>query len=56
MAVFEYIIGMVKTNTKGFYKETIENITSNWLGGSHLSLNIKSVAHGDRPLIAIVYK
>ena len=27
-------IGMVKTNTKVFFKENIENITNNWPGGS----------------------
>ena len=28
------LIGMAKTNTKGFCKETIEKLTKNWPGGS----------------------
>ena len=28
------MIGMVKTNTKGLCKETIENLTKDWTGGS----------------------
>ena len=28
------MIGMVKTNTKVFCKDTIENLTNNWPGGS----------------------
>ena len=28
------MIGMVKTNTKGLCKETIENLTKDWMGGS----------------------
>ena len=28
------LIGIVKTNTKGFWKETIEKLTKDWSGGS----------------------
>ena len=31
------LIGMVKTNTKGFCKDTIEKLTKNWPGGSYLN-------------------
>ena len=50
------MIGMVKTNTKGFLKETIDNITKDWPGGSYLVLNRNPMVTGDRQLIAIVYK
>ena len=50
------LIGMVKTNTKGFCKETIEKLTKNWPGGSYLVLRSKPMVPGDRPLIAIGYK
>ena len=35
------IIYMVKTNTKLFYKDTIENITKDWMGGYYLVLSRK---------------
>ena len=50
------LIGMVKTNTKGFYKETIEKLTKDWTGGSYLVLRSKPMVPGGRPLIAIGYK
>ena len=56
MYVGAYIIGMVKTNTKGFYKENIEKLTKDWIGGYYLVLRSKPVVHGGRPLIAIGYK
>ena len=49
-------IGMVKTNTKGFYKETIENLTKDWPGCYYLVLSINPMVPGDRPLIPIRYK
>ena len=49
-------IGMVKTNTKGFFKETIEKLTKNWPAGSYLVLRSKPMVPGVRPLIAIGYK
>ena len=49
-------IGMVKTNTKGLCKETIEKLTKDWSGGSYLVLRIKPMVPGGRPLIAIGYK
>ena len=49
------LIGMVKTNTKGFYKETIEKLTKGWPGGSYLVLRRKPMVPGDRTLIAISY-
>ena len=56
MEVGAKLIGMVKKNTKGFCKETIENITKYWTGGSYLVLSSKPMVPGDRPLIAIFYK
>ena len=50
------LIGMVKTNTKGFYKETIEKLTKDWPGGSYLVLRSKHLVPGGRPLVAIGYK
>ena len=50
------LIGMVKTNTKGFCKETIEKLTKNWPGGSYLVLRSKHMVPGVRLLIAIGYK
>ena len=47
---------MVKTNTKGFCKDTIEKLTKDWPGGSYLVLRIKPMVPGGRPLIAIGYK
>ena len=49
-------IGMVKTNTKGFCKETIEELTNDWPGGSYLVLRSNPMVPGDRPLISIGYK
>ena len=50
------LIGMVKTNTKGFCKETIEKLTKDCPGGSYLVLRVNAMVPGDRPLIAIGYK
>ena len=56
MEVGAKLIGMVKTNTKGFCKDTIENLTKDWPGGSYLVLRSKARVPGDRPLIDIGYK
>ena len=50
------LICMVKTNTKGFCKETIEKLTKNWPGGSYPVLRSKPMLPGGRPRIAIGYK
>ena len=50
------IIGMVKTNTKGFCKETIDNIIEKWLGGSYLVLRSNNMVPGGIRLITIGYK
>ena len=50
------LIGTVKTNTKGFCKETIEKLTKDWPGGSYLVLRSKPMVPGDSPLIYIGYK
>ena len=49
------LIGVVKTNTKGFCKEIISNITKYWPGGSYLMLRRNPMVPGDRHLIAIGY-
>ena len=56
MEVGAELIGMVKTNTKGLCKETIEKLTKDWPGGSYLVLRNKHMVPGYRPLIAISYK
>ena len=56
MDVGAYMIGMVKTNTKWLYKETIENITKDFPGGSYLVLRRKPMVLGVRPLIDIGYR
>ena len=50
------IIGMLKTNTKGFFKETIEKLTKYCPGGSYLVLSRNPMVPGYRPIIAIGYK
>ena len=35
------VIGEVKTNTKGFSKDTIEKLKNYWTGGSYLILSSK---------------
>ena len=55
MEVGSDIIGVVKTNTKGFYRDTIQNLTNDWTVGSCLLLKSKPMVSGVRPLISIVY-
>ena len=53
MELVAELIGMVKTNTKGLCKETIEKLTKYWPGGSYLMLRSNPMVPGDRPLVAI---
>ena len=53
MDVVADMIDMVETNTKGLFKETIENLTKYWPGGSYLLLRSKPMVPGVRPLISI---
>ena len=55
MEVGAKLVGMVKTNTKGFCKETIEKLTKNWTRGSYLLLVSKPMVLGSRPPIDIYY-
>ena len=48
------LIGMVNTNTKGFYKEKIYKLTKDWPGSLYLMLRSKPMVPRDRPLIYIV--
>ena len=50
------LIGMVKTKTKVLCKDTIDELTKDWPGGSYLVLRRKSMVPRDRPLIYIGYK
>ena len=56
MGVGTYSIGLVKTNIKVLFKDTIEKLTNNWSGGSYLMLKRNHMVPGDRPLISIGYK
>ena len=40
------LIGMVKTDSKVFCKETIVNLTKDWPGGSYLVLRSKHIIPG----------
>ena len=46
MEVGAELISMVKTNTNGFCKETIEKLTKDWPGGSYLVLRSKRMVPG----------
>ena len=56
MDVDDDFIGTMKTKTKGFCKDTTENMTNYWSRVSYLMLNIKTSVHGDRLIIVIRYK
>ena len=56
MVIGAEFIGTVKTNTKGFCKETIKNLTKDCPGVSYLVLRSKPMVPGDRPLITIGYE
>ena len=56
MEVVAYLIGMVITNKRGFYKKTIEKLTKDWPGGSYLVLSSNPMVPRGRLLIAIGYK
>ena len=49
MEVGSKLICMVKTNTKGFCKENIDNLTKELSGGSYLVLRSKPMIPGGRP-------
>ena len=40
------LIGVVKINIKGFFKDNIENLTNNRPGGSYLVLRSKPIVLG----------
>ena len=40
------LIGVVKTNKKGFCKDTIEKLTNYWSGGSYLVFRSKPMVPG----------
>ena len=40
------LIGVVKTNTKGFFRATIEGLKKDWPGGSYIVLEIKHMVPG----------
>ena len=47
------LIGVVKTNTKGFFKATIEGLTKDRPGRYYIVLGSKPMSPGERPLLAI---
>ena len=49
-------IDMVKTNTKGFSKETNKKLIKDWTGGSYLVLRRNPMVPGGTSIIAIGYK
>ena len=49
------LIGVVKTNTKLFCKETIEKLSKDWPGGSYFILRSKPMVPRGRPIMAIGY-
>ena len=51
-----YFIGVVKTNTKGLFKDIVEKITKDWPVSSYLMLRSNPMVTGGRPLIFIGYK
>ena len=51
-----YLIGMVKIDTKGFCKATIEGLMKDWPGGSYIVLRSKPMVPGERLLLTIGYK
>ena len=55
MEVGSNLIGMVKTKTKLFFKETNEKLTRYWTGCSYLMLRIKHMVPRVRSIIAINY-
>ena len=56
MEVGAKLIGMVKIDTKGFCKDTIDMLKNDWPGGSYLVLRSKPMVPSERPLISISYK
>ena len=50
------LIGAVKTNTKVFFKATIEGLTKDRPAGSYIVLRSKPMVIGEMPLLSIGYK
>ena len=53
VGVGDDFIGFLKTNTKGFCKENMKNLTMGWPGGFYMVLKINTMVTGDTPIIAI---
>ena len=49
------LIGMEKTNTKGFCEATIDGLTKDCLGGSYIVLRRNPMVPVDSPLLTIGY-
>ena len=54
-SVYVGFIGIVKTNTKGFFKYTIEELAKDWSSGSYIVFSSKPIVPGERSLISIGY-
>ena len=50
------LIGMVKTNTKGFCKAMIEGLMKDWPSGYYIVLSSKTLVPGERTILDIGYK
>ena len=50
------MVGMVKTDTNGFCKYAIDNLTKYWPVDSYLVFKRNSLVPGDRPIVSIGYK
>ena len=55
MEIVDDLIGIFKTNTKVFCKDTTERLTKDWTEGSYLILRIKPMVPRARSLIDIDY-
>ena len=47
------LIRILKTNTDGFYRATIEGLAKDWPGRSYIVLRSKPKVPGERPIIDI---
>ena len=55
MEIYAKLIDVFKTNTKGFFKQIIDNLTKYWTVGSYIVLRRNNMVPWGSPLIAIGY-
>ena len=56
VSIIIYLIGVVKINTKIFFKATIYGLMEDWPGGFYIVFRINPMVTGERPLISTSYK